>query len=82
MVKQYLADTQVVCKNTLDQDFADSQRVFVTMLQTPLQRTDQSNAAGEPAITYEVLRSKLASLTQQHAQNQKDLLETSQADKR
>ncbi|KAF9968632.1 hypothetical protein BGZ70_001368, partial [Mortierella alpina] len=56
IVSQYLADNRVARKNTLDEDLAASQRVFVTMMQTPLQTTDQSNSPAEPTISYEELR--------------------------
>ena len=81
MVRQYLAHDRVARKNTLKEDFAVSQRVFLTMLQTPLQMMDLSNTPAEQIIPYEVLQSKLKDLAQQHSQNQKDLQEIRNAGK-
>ncbi|KAG0195417.1 hypothetical protein BGX28_001460, partial [Mortierella sp. GBA30] len=71
MVKHYLAHDQVVRKNTLQEAFTTSLKVFVDLSQTPLESSPLV-LPGQTAMIYNYLRDKFDGLTQWYVQNQKD----------
>ncbi|KAF8921780.1 hypothetical protein BGZ58_003858, partial [Dissophora ornata] len=81
MVKRYLAHDQVARKNTIKEAFTASQRVFVDLLQTPLQTSPLPPSPTQTAATYDSLQDKFGCLSQQYSQNQKELQEARKAEK-
>ncbi|KAI7821590.1 hypothetical protein BC939DRAFT_206592 [Gamsiella multidivaricata] len=79
MTKHYLAHNQVLRKNTTQKTFVTSQKVFMDLLQTPVQIGLLLSPSAQAAMTHNSLRKQFDCISQWCSQMHKEMREAREA---
>jgi len=82
MVAKYLSDTRVVLKNTEQNTFVSSMKVFIKEEQTPAQLVPSTDSSIQELVTYGSVMSKFLHLHEQYVINKSEQREMQLAKKR
>ncbi|KAI7818414.1 hypothetical protein BC939DRAFT_506596 [Gamsiella multidivaricata] len=73
MTKHYLAHSQVMRKNIVQEMLTTSRKVFMDLLQTPVRIGSPPSSSAQAAMTYDSLRKQFGCLSQRCSQMEKEM---------